>query len=122
MLVHIKEIIKKIKKEKYAIGAFNTFNLEITLGIVQGAIQSQAPIIIQVSEATLDYAGVKAITHIVQTVAKNQANNIPIALHLDHGKTFSSIVECIEAGFSSIMIDASDLPFDENIMVTKKAV
>lgn len=121
MLVHIKDIVKKAEKGKYALGAFNTFNLEITLGIVKGAIQAQAPIIIQVSETTLCYAGVKAITHIVKTIAKNQADDIPIALHLDHGKTFSAVVECIKAGFSSIMIDASELAFDENVAITKKS-
>lgn len=121
MLVHIKDLIKKAEKGKYALGAFNTFNLEITLGIVNGAVEAQAPIIIQVSETTLSYAGVKAITHIVKTIAKNQANNIPIALHLDHGKSFSAVMECVKVGFSSIMIDASALPFDENIAVTKKS-
>lgn len=121
MLVHIKDLVKKTEKGKYALGAFNTFNLEITLGIVRGAIEARAPIIIQVSESTLYYAGVKAITHIVTTIAKNQADDIPIALHLDHGKTFSAVMECVKAGFSSIMIDASNLPFDENIAVTKKS-
>ncbi|MDA2935895.1 class II fructose-bisphosphate aldolase [Patescibacteria group bacterium AH-259-L05] len=122
MLVHIKDLVKKTEKGKYALGAFNTFNLEITLGIVKGAMEAQAPIIIQISETTLNYAGVKAITHIVKTIAKNQANNIPIALHLDHGKSFSAVMECVKAGFSSIMIDASNLPFDENITVTQKSV
>ena len=122
MLVHIKKIVKKAQKEKYAIGAFNTFNLETTLGIVKGAKQVNAPIIIQVSETTLKYTGVKAITHIVSTIAKNQAIDIPIALHLDHGRTFSAVVECIKSGFSSIMIDASDAVFDENVAITKKSV
>jgi len=122
MLVHLKEILEKAKKENYAIGAFNTSNLEVTLGIVQAAVAKKAPIIIQVSETAIQYAGLKPITHIVETIAKNEAVKIPIALHLDHGKSFHSITECIEAGFSSIMIDASDLAFDENISLTKKAV
>lgn len=122
MLVHIKDIVKKAEKGKYAIGAFNTFNLEITLGIANGAMQAQSPIIIQVTEGTLKYAGIKAIAHIVKTIAKNQAKDIPIALHLDHGKTFSAVMECVKSGFSSIMIDASNLPFDENVAVTAKSV
>lgn len=121
MLVHIKEIINKIPDNKYAVGAFNTYNLETTLGIVWGANNLNAPIIIQVSETTIRYAGLKPITHIVETIAKNEAVNAPIALHLDHGKSFHSVVECIDAGFSSIMIDASDLPFDENVALTKQA-
>lgn len=121
-LEHIKNLVKKAHREKYGIGAFNTQNLEITLGIVKGAMAVRAPIIIQVSETTIEYAGLKPITHIVKTVAKNLAVNIPVALHLDHGRKFQSIVECIEAGFSSIMMDASDLPFDENVALTRKAV
>jgi fructose-bisphosphate aldolase class II len=122
MLVHIKEIIKKAEKGGYAVGAFNTQNLEITLGIIRGAMAVRAPVIIQVSETTIEYAGLKPITHIVKTIAKNLAVNIPVALHLDHGRKFQSVVECIGAGFSSIMMDASDLPFDENVAVTAKAV
>jgi fructose-bisphosphate aldolase class II len=120
MLVLIKELIEWAEKNKCAVGAFNTFDLETTLGIVQGANNLGKPIIIQVSETTIDYAGLKSITSIVQTIAKNKAMEIPIALHLDHGKKFSSAVECIEAGFSSIMIDASDLPLEENIKITSQ--
>jgi len=121
-LDHIKNLVKRAHREKYGIGAFNTQNLEITLGIARGAMLTRAPIIIQVSESTIEYAGIKPITHIVSTIAKNLPVDIPIALHLDHGKKFQSVVECIEAGFSSIMMDASDLPFDENVALTKKAV
>jgi fructose-bisphosphate aldolase class II len=121
-LDHIKNLVKKAHGGKYGIGSFNTQNLEITLGIVRGALAARAPVIIQVSESTIEYAGLKPITHIVSTVAKNLAVNIPVALHLDHGKKFQSIVECIEAGFSSIMMDASHLPFDENVALTRKAV
>ncbi|MBU4332574.1 class II fructose-bisphosphate aldolase [Patescibacteria group bacterium] len=122
MLVHIKEVISWAQKKKCAVGAFNTSNLETTLGIVNGAIKAKKPIIIQVSETAIKYAGLKPITHIVETVAKNEAVNVPVALHLDHGKSFHSVAECIHAGFSSIMIDASDVPFDENVVLTKQAV
>ncbi len=122
MLVHIKDLIVKAQKGGYAIGAFNTQNLEITMGIVRAAVVKKAPIIIQVSETTIEYAGLKAITHIVQTIAKNESTNVPIALHLDHGKSFISVSECVHAGFSSIHIDGSELPFDENIAVSKQSV
>lgn len=121
MLVHIKEIVSWAQEKRCAVGAFNTSNLETTLGIINGAVKANKPVIIQVSETTIKYAGLKPITHIVETVAKNEAVNIPVALHLDHGKSFHSIAECIQAGFSSIMIDASDLPFDENVALTKQA-
>ena len=122
MLIHISEIIKEGREKKFALGAFNTFNLESTLGIAGAAEEKKAAAILQVSEATISYAGLKAITHIVKTVAKNQAREARIALHLDHGKKFLSVVECIKAGFSSVMMDAADLPFDENVALTKKAV
>jgi len=122
MLVHIKEIVAKAKEGNYGIGAFNVSNLETTLGVARGAVKSKAPVIIQVSEKTIEYAGLKAITHIVQTIAKNEASVVPVALHLDHGHSFKSVSECINAGFSSIHIDASDLPFDENVKITKESV
>jgi len=122
MLVHIKDIVPKAKKEGYAIGAFNTANLETTLAIVKAAVAQHSPVIIQVSESTIRYAGIKPITHIVETISKNESVDIPVALHLDHGKGFHAVSECINAGFSSIMIDASDLPFDENISLTKSVV
>ncbi len=122
MLVHINEIVPEAKKNKYAVGAFNTVNLETTLAIIRAAVAQRSPVIIQVSESTIRYAGIKPITHIVETIAKNEAVNVPVALHLDHGKSFHSIAECINSGFSSIMIDASDLPFDENVFLTKSVV
>jgi len=122
MLVHISELIKDAQEKKYAIGAFNIENLETTLGVVRGAINRKAPIILQVSETSIQYAGLKAITSIVQTIASAEAEDVPIALHLDHGKTFKAVAECVRAGFSSIMMDASDMPLMENIIMTKQAV
>lgn len=121
MLVHIKEIIPKAVKGNYAVPAFNTFNLETTLAIVRGAVEKKSPVIIQISEKTIQYAGLKPITHIMETIAKNEAVAVPVALHLDHGKSFHSVAECINAGFSSIHIDASELPFDENVVLTKQS-
>jgi len=122
MLVALKDLVEHAHKHKYALGAFNTSNLEVTQGIVQGALEMQAPVIIQVSETAIKYAGLKSITAIVETVARKEAASIPIALHLDHGRSFRAVAECIEAGFSSIMIDASNLPFEENVVITRQAV
>ena len=122
MLVHLKEILKKAEKGNYAIGCFNAHNLETTLGIALAAKAKASPVIIGISARSIRYAGLKPITHLVKTTAKNVVPDIPVVLHLDHGDTFHSAVECIQAGFSSIMIDASDLPFDENVTLTKKVV
>lgn len=122
MLVHIKSLLAKAKNGGYGIGAFNTSNLEVTLGIVRGAAALKSPIIIQVSEATIKYAGLKTIAGLVQLIANTEGKDIPIALHLDHGKSFRSVAECIKAGFSSVHIDASQLPFEENVSLTKQAV
>ncbi len=122
MLVTVKQLLDHARQHQYAIGSFNTVNLEMTLGIIRAAVDARSPVIIQVTETTIEYAGLKPITHIVETIAKNAAVNVPVALHFDHGKSFRSIAECIHAGFSSIMIDASDLPFDENVVLTKQAV
>lgn len=119
MLVHIKDIVRKAEKEGYAIGAFNIHNLESVLGVAQAAVRAKSPAIIQVSEGTIDYMGAKPITHIVSTVAKNIAKDIPIALHLDHGSNFNYISECISAGFSSVHADASSYPLDENIVISR---
>ncbi len=122
MLVHIKDIVKEAEKNEYAVGAFNIHNLESVLGVAQAAVKMKSPAIIQVSEGAIKYMGLKPITHIVSTVAKNVAAKVPIALHLDHGKSFNSVFECIRAGFSSVHIDASDLPLDENIELSKQVI
>lgn len=122
MLVHIKDIVKDAEKHGYAVGAFNVHNLETVLGVAQAAVLAKSPAIIQVSEGAIKYMGLKPVTHIVSTVAKNIATRVPIALHLDHGRSFDSVFGCIKAGFSSVHIDASHLPLDENISLTNQVV
>jgi len=122
MLVDLKQLLDDAKTSGYALGAFNVQNLETTIAVVRGAVVAESPIILQVSEGTIRYGGLKTITAIVETVTKDEAGSTPIALHLDHGKSFRSVAACIQAGFSSIMIDASDLPMNENIILTKQAV
>lgn len=122
MLVEAAYLLKKAQKEGYALGAFNIYNLETALGVARAAVALNSPIVMQVSESTIEYAGLKPITHIVSTIAKNEAVSVPVALHLDHGKSFKSVSECIAAGFSSVHIDASALAFDENISLTREVV
>lgn len=122
MIVHAKKIINEAVKNNYAVGAFDTFNLEITKGIIKGAVESNSPIIVQFTPKTMKYSGTKTLTGIIKNLAESQGKNIPIALHLDHGKSIDDVKECIEAGFSSVMIDASNKPFQENIKLTQKVV
>ncbi len=122
MLVHIKEIVKEAQRSGYAIGAFNVHNFESIMGVAKAAVIAKSPAIIQVSEGAIRYMGLKPVTHLVSTVAKNVATKVPIALHLDHGRGFDIVFECISAGFTSVHIDASHLPLDENINLTKRTV
>jgi len=119
MLVHLRKIIKETKK---ALGAFDTFNFEITKGIVMGAVQAKSPVIIQLTPKTMKYAGIKTISQMIQSLAENQGKGIDIALHLDHGRTLAEVKQCVSVGFSSVMIDASDKSFEENVALTKKTV
>jgi len=122
MLAQARDLLEKAREEAYALGAFNTCNLEITQAIVRAAAATRSPLVIQVSETTIGYAGLKAITHIVRNVAETEGKDIPVALHFDHGRSFRSIVECIKVGFSSVQIDAADLNFEENVALTRQVV
>lgn len=122
MLTHISELIADAKRHSYVLGAFNVDNLETTLAIVRGAVKQKSPLIIQISERAIKYGGLKTMTAMIETMVRDEAGSIPIALHLDHGKSFRSVAECIAAGFSSIMIDNSDVPFKENIILTRQSV
>ena len=122
MLVHIKDIVREAQKGGYALGAFNVTNLESILAVARAAVKANSAAIIQVSESAIKYMGLKPVTHIVSTVAKNVAAAVPIALHLDHGSSFDAVFECINAGFTSVHIDASSLPLDENIELTRQVV
>jgi len=115
-------MLEKAQKQGYALGAFNICNLETAMAVVGAAKNLQSPVIIQISETTIEYAGLNNIAAIVKTLAEDKKNKIPIALHLDHGKSFDSVKKCIDVGFSSIHIDASLLPFEDNLELTKKAV
>jgi ketose-bisphosphate aldolase len=120
MLVHIGRIVNRSILGKYAIPAFNTQDLETTLGIARAAKRLKAPVIIQTSVGALEYAGVENLVGIIKTVARNL--DIPIALHQDHCKDFSLIKKLIDLGYSSVMIDASHLPYKENVKLTKQVV
>lgn len=121
MIVHIKSILAKAGKGKFAVGAFNTSNLEVTLGIVRAAAKTGSPVIIQISEATIRYAGLKNIVSLINSIAETDGKGVPIAIHLDHGKDFDLVKECVLAGLSSVHLDASAYDFRKNIRLTKQA-
>ena len=120
-LVTTKEMFAKAYDGGYAIGAFNVNNMEIIQGICEAAGELRSPVILQVSKGARSYAN---HTYLVKLVEAAIAENpeIPIALHLDHGDSFELCKSCIDGGFTSVMIDASSKPFEENIALTKQVV
>lgn len=120
-LVTTKEMFKKAYDGGYAIGAFNVNNMEIVQGIADAAIELNSPIILQVSAGARKYAKHNYLVKLVEAVLV-EAPDLPIALHLDHGADFEICKSCIDGGFTSVMIDGSKYPFEENIELTKKVV
>ena len=119
-LVTSKEMFAKAYDGGYAIGAFNVNNMEIVQGITEAAQLEQAPVILQVSAGARKYAKHIYLTKLVEAAVAD--TDVPIALHLDHGDGFEICKDCIDGGFTSVMIDGSKLSFEENIAVTRKVV
>ena len=117
-LVTTKEMFEKSMKEGYAIGAFNVNNMEIIQGIVEAAQTENAPLILQVSAGARKYAKPAYLLKLVEAAIED--TGLDIALHLDHGEDFDICKSCIDGGFTSVMIDASKLPYEENIAITQK--
>ena len=120
-LVDTREMFKKAYDGGYAVGAFNVNNMEIVQGITEAAQEEHAPLILQVSKGARAYANHTYLVKLVEA-AVIECPDIPIALHLDHGPDFETCKSCIDGGFTSVMIDASGKPFEENIEITKKVV
>ena len=114
------EMFKKSLKSDYAVGAFNVNNMEIIQGIVDAAKQEQAPIILQVSAGARKYAKPAYLLKLVEAAMMD--TGLDICLHLDHGEDFEICKQCIDGGFTSVMIDGSKHPFDDNVALTKKVV
>ncbi|TET23181.1 MAG: class II fructose-1,6-bisphosphate aldolase [Candidatus Cloacimonadota bacterium] len=119
-LVNTKEILLDAHAECYAVGAFNISNMETAQAIIEGAIELNSPVIIEVSESAIKYMGMNVACGMVRALVKDIS--IPVALHLDHGRNWEVISRAIDSGFTSVMIDASDKPFAENVEITKKVV
>lgn len=120
MIVTLKDILPQAQKRKYAIAAFNTFNLEVTQGILQAAAVERSPVIISVSEKSITYAGLDPIYEIIYSLAEK--SDLPVVIHLDHGQSLELIKTTLEIGFSSVMYDGSKQPFAENVHHTNKVV
>ncbi len=122
-LVSMKEMMIQGKQQGYAIGQFNLNNLEYTQAILQAAEEEQSPVILGVSEGAARYmGGFKTVVMMVKGLMEDYGTTVPVAIHLDHGSSFEKCKEAIEAGFTSVMIDASSKPLEENIAITKQVV
>jgi fructose-bisphosphate aldolase class II len=124
-LVNTKEMFRKAMEGKYAIPAYNFNNMEQLQGIILGCVESRSPVILQVSGSARKYANPTMLRYMAMGAVQmtNDAGaGIPIALHLDHGDSFELAKSCIDSGFSSVMLDGSQHPFDENVELTKRVV
>lgn len=122
-LINSVEMLRKAKEEHYAVGQFNINNLEWTQAVLQAAQENNSPIILGVSEGAGKYmGGPKVVAAMVNALMETMDITVPVALHLDHGSSYEKCVEAIEAGYTSVMIDGSHHPIDENIAMTKKVV
>jgi fructose-bisphosphate aldolase, class II len=120
-LVNTKKMFEMAYKNGYAIGAFNVNNMEITQGIIEAVAEEKAPVILQVSRGAREYAKISYLNAIINVVVEENPD-IPVVKHLDHGDTFETCKQFVDDGFTSVMIDASQRPFNENIEITKKVV
>jgi fructose-bisphosphate aldolase, class II len=119
-LTHTKELFAKALKGKYALGAFNVNNMELLQAIVEACEEEKAPVMLQISKGARQYANPVYLKKLIEAAVS--LSTIPIAIHLDHGDTFELCKECIDEGFTSVMIDGSHLAFEKNTELCKKVV
>jgi len=123
--VNTREMFKDAMKNHYAVPAYNFNNMEQIQAIITACVKSKSPVILQVSKGARDYANATLLRWMGRgavEMMKELGNPVPVALHLDHGDSFELCKSCIDSGFSSVMIDGSSLPYEENVAVTKKVV
>ena len=119
-LLTTREMLRAAQADGYAVGAFNVENLEMAQAVVEAAQALRAPVIVQTTSSTLRYAPPEAFAGIVRALA--EAADVPVALHLDHGDSAQLAERCLRAGYTSVMIDGSALPFDGNVALTRQVV
>jgi len=120
MLVTNKDLLLPARQKAYAVGAFNINNLESLSAVAEAAVEEKSPVIVAVTPSAIKYAGLAYLAKIVKTAA--ELAPVPMSLHLDHGENFETVSKCVEAGFTSVMIDGSFLKFEENVALTKRVV
>ncbi len=118
--VTLREVLTDAQRGGYAVGAFNTNNMEIVQAIVEAAEEERSPVILQASQGALKYAGIRYITAMVSAAV--ETSSIPVVLHLDHGTSFEQTMLCLKHGFTSVMFDGSKYSLKENIAATRKVV
>ena len=119
-LVTTEELLVPARADKYAVGAFEVWNMESVQGVIAAAERLNQPVILQIGPYEADHAGLEDISHIALYHARRA--KVPVAVHLDHGESFERVMLCINHGFTSVMLDASHLPFEENLAATKEVV
>ena len=120
MLVNMREILADAQKREYAVGLFNTVNLEMAQGVLAAAEETRSPVIIGTAEILLPYASLAQLAGMLIPMAKRAS--VPVVLHYDHGLTFEKCMEAIHQGFTSVMVDRSTLPFEENVKEGREIV
>jgi fructose-bisphosphate aldolase class II len=120
MLITNRDLLNSARQKAYAVGAFNINNLESLLAVAEAAVEEKSPVIIAVTPSAIKYAGLAYLAKIAKTAAESAL--VPMSLHLDHGENFETASKCIDAGFTSVMIDGSFLKFGENVALTKRVV
>ena len=120
MICRLSELLISAKKNSYAVGAFNVYNLEYAKGIIEGGEEENSPLILQISEGVISYFGLNNILKPCLLMAEK--SKIPVCIHLDHAKSFELVIKAINAGFPSVMFDGSVLAFEDNLKITKKIV
>jgi len=120
ILVPAIQLLQEAKEGKYAVGAFNYNGLEDFQGLIMASEEVQAPFLAMASQGAIKYAGIEYVTAIAHAAAKTRT--VPFSLHLDHGQSFEIAMLCIQNGFTTVMIDGSKLPYEENVALTKKVV
>lgn len=121
MLTSARVLFDKAQREGFALGSFNTSNLEVSQGIILGASAKKSPVIIAVSETSARYAGFTTIALLIKALSEDH-REIPFTLHFDHGKSYKNVTRAIKLGFNSVQIDGSELPYEKNVVLTKKVV
>ncbi|MCM1364587.1 MAG: class II aldolase [Ruminococcus sp.] len=119
-LVNMKDLLADAKKRNYAVGSFSIANMEMVLGVIKAAEETKSPIILQIAEVRLNFSPLAVIGPLMVAAAKQA--KVPVAVHLDHGKTLECIEHALKLGFTSVMFDGSHLPLEENIAMTQKVI